>query len=125
MTAESHCQRGDQLARQNQMLAAIAEFRAAIRLDPNYPLAHFYLATALRIIGQLEQATESYRKAVELQPNYSQAWEKLAEVLTDRRQFAQAVQANQHAARGRRRARTASVWRVADRPLSAHGRQVR
>jgi protein O-GlcNAc transferase len=97
MTAESHCQRGDQFARQNQMLAAIAEFRAAIQLNPRYPLAHFFLGTALRIIGQLEQATESYRTAVELQPNYTQAWEKLAEVLTDRRRFAEAADASQHA----------------------------
>src|SRR5277367_81362 len=97
MTAESHCQRGDQLAREIQLAAAIIEFRAAIRLEPTYPLAYFYLGTALRIIGQLEPATESYRKAVELNPDYAQAWEKLAEVLLDRRQCARAVQAFQRA----------------------------
>ncbi len=97
MTAESHCHRGDELARQNQMPAAIAEFRAAINLLPGYPLAHFYLGTALRIIGQLEQATECYRQAVELKPDYTKAWEKLGEVLLDRRRLAEAAAACQRA----------------------------
>jgi len=97
MTAESHCRRGDELARQNQIPAAIAEFQAAIKLQPRYALAHFFLGTALRIIGQLEAATESYRQAVELKPDYTQAWEKLGEVLLDRRQCAQAAVACQRA----------------------------
>jgi len=97
MTAESHCRRGDELARQNQMPAAITEFRAAINLQPGYALAHFFLGTALRIIGQLEAATECYRQAVELKPDYTKAWEKLGEILLDRRRLAEAAAACQRA----------------------------
>src|SRR5271170_3014282 len=71
--------------------------RAAINLQPRYALAHFFLGTALRIIGQLEAATECYRQAVELKPDYAQAWEKLGEVLLDRRRCAEAAQACQRA----------------------------
>jgi protein O-GlcNAc transferase len=97
MTAELHCRRGDELARQNQMPAAIAEFRTAINLQPGYALAHFFLGTALRIIGQLEAATECYRQAVELKPDYTKAWEKLGEILLDRRRLAEAAAACQRA----------------------------
>ena len=52
---------------------AVAAFRRAIELDPNYPSAYNGLGVALRSAGDLEGAIANWTKAVELKPDYAYA----------------------------------------------------
>jgi Flp pilus assembly protein TadD len=51
------------------MDGAIAQFRSAIRSEPNYAAAHYQLGLALRQQGQKDQAEKEFQKAVELDPH--------------------------------------------------------
>jgi tetratricopeptide (TPR) repeat protein/DNA-binding winged helix-turn-helix (wHTH) protein len=44
---------------------AVAEYERILKLNPNYPLATFHLAEALRKMGQIEPARENYRLFLE------------------------------------------------------------
>jgi tetratricopeptide (TPR) repeat protein len=57
----------------NQFPKAIESLRAAVARDPEDPLAHYGLATALSANGQERDALDEYRKASELNPK-SAAW---------------------------------------------------
>jgi tetratricopeptide (TPR) repeat protein len=52
---------------------AIEQFRAAVRLDPDYLEAHASLADALRRTGQTEASLPHYLKVLSLNPTLSQA----------------------------------------------------
>jgi hypothetical protein len=52
---------------------AIAEFRAAIRLQPDHAWAHNSLGLALQDQGKVEEATAEFRAAIRLQPDYAAA----------------------------------------------------
>jgi tetratricopeptide (TPR) repeat protein len=45
---------------------AIAQLRKTIEIEPRFYLAHYYLAEALQVKGQLAEAIAEYRKATEL-----------------------------------------------------------
>ena len=60
---------------------AIAEFRKAIELDPNYALAHYRLGAALATKGLLDEAIAEFRKAIELDPNNAMAKVNLEKAL--------------------------------------------
>ena len=51
--------------------AAEQAFRAAVRLRPDDPAAHFHLGIALEQQKQLQQAAASYTRAVTLKPDYA------------------------------------------------------
>src|SRR5262249_37408816 len=48
---------------------AIAEYREAIRLNPNFAEAHINLGRALRYKGLLDEAIAEYREAIQINPN--------------------------------------------------------
>src|SRR5207245_1053825 len=47
---------------------AVAEYREALRLRPNFPEAHFALGNAENDQGKLAEAVEEYRKGLRLRP---------------------------------------------------------
>ena len=51
---------------------AIAEYRTALRLRPDYATAHHNLGDALRAKGDLDGAIAEYRTAVHLQPDFAE-----------------------------------------------------
>jgi len=55
------------------MDAAIAEFQAAIRLKPDYVLAHNSLGIALGGQGRLDEAISQFQEALRLKPDYANA----------------------------------------------------
>src|SRR5262249_55078260 len=57
--------------------AAIAEYKEAIRLDPNYAAAHYNLGNALYAQNKRDEAIAAYRKAIELDPKSAPAHNKL------------------------------------------------
>ncbi|MGA2693137.1 MAG: tetratricopeptide repeat protein [Opitutaceae bacterium] len=60
---------------------AAAEFRAALRLRPQYPQAHNNLGMTAEARGDLEQAAAEYREALALKPDFAEAHNNLGAVL--------------------------------------------
>jgi len=60
---------------------AAVEFRAALRLRPDYPQAHNNLGMAMEEGGELEQAAAEYRAALALKPDFAEAHNNLGAVL--------------------------------------------
>jgi predicted TPR repeat methyltransferase len=66
--AELHHALGLQLAREQRLEEAVAEFRGCIRHDPEYAPAHCNLGLALEDLGRLNEAIEAMREAFRLRP---------------------------------------------------------
>jgi len=52
---------------------AIAKFRKAIEINPDYAEAHYNLGVAYSMKGMYDEEVAEYRKAIELHPNYAEA----------------------------------------------------
>jgi Flp pilus assembly protein TadD len=63
---------------------AIAHYRAAIRLQPDFATAHYNLATFHEELGEPEEAEASYRTTLGLDPANATALARLATLLRDR-----------------------------------------
>jgi tetratricopeptide (TPR) repeat protein len=59
---------------------AIADYREAVRLDPNSAISHANLGTALVQQGALEEALAEFQQATRLDPTGTVFWLQLAEV---------------------------------------------
>jgi predicted O-linked N-acetylglucosamine transferase (SPINDLY family) len=72
---------GARLAQSGRLPEAMAAFRQAVALAPEYPEAHNNLANLYQMTGALEQAVEGYRTALRLRPEYAEAHRNLASAL--------------------------------------------
>jgi Flp pilus assembly protein TadD len=81
-----------ELQEQGRLEQAIAHYRRAIAIEPDYAPAHNNLGVALRAQGQVEAAIEQYEEAIRLYPGYPDARHNLANALV--------VRGNDLAARG-------------------------
>lgn len=63
------------------MDAAIAEFREAVRLEPESAQTHWHLGAALASRGAVDEAVEHLRTSVRLDPNNQDAQHDLTTVL--------------------------------------------
>lgn len=82
--ARAHYTLGDTLRISGEPEEAIAEFRSALQIDPNYAKAHDSLANLLeKIPGQQSEAISEYRAALRLDPDFAYAHYNLALALTD------------------------------------------
>ncbi len=61
------------LAEQGKLDEAVASYRRALELKPDFAEAHYNLANALSDQGKLEEALAGYRRALELKPDYAAA----------------------------------------------------
>lgn len=68
-TAQTYAEQGDRLYKQKKFKEAIASYRKAIQLNPNYGAAYVGLGNALDDSGQSQAAVPAYLKALDLQPN--------------------------------------------------------
>jgi tetratricopeptide (TPR) repeat protein len=80
----------------NRPEEALAPLREAVRLRPDYALAHLNLANALARVGELDFAAIEYRKVIVLRPDDPRALSGLAWILAvhpseDRRDPEEAV----------------------------------
>ena len=57
---------------------AVAGLSRSIKLDPNEPMRHIYLAAALAHLGRMVEAREAARVGLELNPGFTIAWDRAA-----------------------------------------------
>lgn len=77
----AHWTLGNACAAAQQYDCAIAEFRAAIRLDPAYSLAYNQLGYAYRGAGRLAEAESAFKRYIALVPNDPNPYDSYAELL--------------------------------------------
>ncbi|CAG4899286.1 tetratricopeptide repeat protein [Paraburkholderia gardini] len=71
---------------------AIASYRQAMTLKPDYPEAHNNLGNALREAKQLEASIQSCAQAIALRPGYAEAYNNLGNALLDMGELDAAVE---------------------------------
>ena len=76
---------------QGKLDEAIACYRRALELKPDYAEAHNNLGNALKDQGKLDEAVACYRRALELKPDYAEAHNNLGNVLKDQGKLDEAV----------------------------------
>lgn len=70
--------------------AAIAHYRHALEIKPDYAEGYFHLGNALTTIGQTEEAEVRFRQALDLNPAHGKAHHNLAIVLEMRQAWGEA-----------------------------------
>ena len=119
----AHNNLGNVLAGRGQPDAAIAEYRLALEIKPNYFEAHNNLGTAMADLGRVDEAIAEYRQALNINPNYVDAHFNLGMALASRGQAAEAIvhyrqvleiQPDDIPARGNLGVALASLGRVAE-----------
>jgi tetratricopeptide (TPR) repeat protein len=76
-----------------QLNLALAAYRKALVVDPQYPAALLGLATALRQSGQLSPAADAFEQATRAAPDNPKAWNELGQVDLDLGRAPQALEA--------------------------------
>jgi protein O-GlcNAc transferase len=61
------------IASRDRFDEAMANFRKALEIKPNYAEAHYHMGLALADKGRLADAIASYRKALTIKPDYAEA----------------------------------------------------
>jgi tetratricopeptide (TPR) repeat protein len=82
---------GEEKMGQGRREEAVATFRQALEVDPEYLPAHLSMAFALAAGGQSDEAIAHYRKALEIEPDREEAHVDLGVLLAGRGQFDEAV----------------------------------
>ena len=77
--AEAEYNLGYALRVQKRLDEAMAHLGEALRLKPEFPLAHYNLACVLADKNRPAEATAHLREALRLQPDYPEAKQKLRE----------------------------------------------
>jgi tetratricopeptide (TPR) repeat protein/serine/threonine protein kinase len=88
---------GRALHKQSRFEEAVACFRKAIELHPNYANGHNNLGVVLKDLGMRDEAIGCYRKAIELDPNDAMAHSNLGIALSGQKKFDEAVASFQKA----------------------------
>ena len=88
--AMKHYEKAERFAAQGKWAPAEAQYRAALKQDPHFALAHGHLGYVLVELGHLDHAIEAYREAIRLDPDYSDALIRIAETLHEVGHFAEA-----------------------------------
>jgi tetratricopeptide (TPR) repeat protein len=89
-SAEMHMMMGGELGRQGDSAGAVAQYREAIRLNPDLPGVHFELAEQLRISTDSAlnaQAEEAYKAAIKLNRYDEKSWRQLGGLMAARGEF--------------------------------------
>jgi tetratricopeptide (TPR) repeat protein len=74
-------------------------FQQALKIDPNFAIAHCNLGATLKAMGQFSSAIEHYNQAIALNSNYAEAYQNLGVVLLKLGQVPESLAAFQTAIR--------------------------
>ena len=99
-SAESHMIMAGELAREGNQAKAVAEYRAAIRLNPSLPGVHFQLAELLRTSTDPvmnAQAEPEFQAALKVNPYDALSWRQLADIRNAKGEFKAAEEEYQKA----------------------------
>ena len=72
--------RGVELYGKGDLAGAIAEYRTALRLAPNFPAAHYNLGIELQQLGRKAEAREEFTEVQRLVPNTPANQQKIEQV---------------------------------------------
>ena len=89
--ATAHLNLGNVLYGKGQLDAAIAEYRKAIELKPDFMMAHNNLGAAMMKLGRLDEAIAACTEAIRVQSDYKQAYNNLGLALKKKGDLAKAV----------------------------------
>ena len=96
-SASEHMDLGMAYYEQGKYDEAVAEFQAAIELEPDDAEAHRNLGTAYLEQGELEEAVASYGQAIELDPDFGEAYGDLAGAYVNLGRLSEAIAAGEKA----------------------------
>ena len=86
-----YCNLGSLLKSQGRLDEAVASYRNALAINPNYAEAHNNLGIALKAQGKLDEAIASYQRAIAINPDYAEAHFNLGNALSDKGKSAEAA----------------------------------
>ncbi len=66
------------------------EFKDAIKINPDYAIAHYNLGILLDDLKRYDEAEKEYRKAIRINPDYADAYYNLGILLKDLKRFEEA-----------------------------------
>lgn len=89
---EAHLVLGNLFVKRESWEGAIAAYRDALSLDPEYKSAILGLADAYRLAERFEEAAAGYRRLLELDPNDNKAHFHLAEIHAAREEYETALE---------------------------------
>src|SRR5579864_437855 len=72
-TAATYSREATELARHQSWDQAIANYRKALKLEPNNALTHYNLALALKYKGDARQAIDEFQAALRIKPKWADA----------------------------------------------------
>jgi tetratricopeptide (TPR) repeat protein len=72
---------------ENNLAGAMQNYVAALKLNPEYPEAHFNLGAVYYKQGLLKKAEEAFLKSIELQPEYGRAHYSLGFVYFEQKKY--------------------------------------
>jgi tetratricopeptide (TPR) repeat protein len=90
---------GNVLKAQSQSNEALAAYRNAIRIKPDYAEAHFSFGNVLIELRRLDEAAAAYRSAIRIKPGYAEAHFNLGNVMKEQHRLEEAVAAYRRAIR--------------------------
>ena len=79
--AEDVFQLGVKYANKKNLRGAIEKFKEAVKLNPGFVLAHYFLGNALASIGNYKKAETHLRTTIRLKPDYAEAYNDLGNTL--------------------------------------------
>jgi tetratricopeptide (TPR) repeat protein/SAM-dependent methyltransferase len=91
--AEAHFNRGNALMRQGKFDEAIAAFRQAIGIKPDFAEAHFNRGNALMRQGKLDEAVAAFRQVIGIKPDFAEPYCNLGVALAEQGKLDEAVAA--------------------------------
>ncbi len=99
--AAYHSNYGLAMVTLNRKDTAIAAYRQALALRPNYPEAHNNLGIVLYSLGQYDAAIQHYTRAIGLKPDYIDAYHNFADALAAKGQTEEAIEYYRRAIAGK------------------------
>ncbi|MBI3877621.1 MAG: tetratricopeptide repeat protein, partial [Verrucomicrobia bacterium] len=85
-----HINLGNALSKEGKLADAVAEYEAALRINPRHPAAHYNLGLTWAKLGRWADAAAAYTEALRYKPDFMDARNNLGVALAAQRKFDEA-----------------------------------